>query len=99
MKKKIAVVFNRMVVGGAEKALLNFLKVIDTEKYDVTLFTFSDTGAYFDEIPPKINVQFTSCKDAKKIFLDDLKNFRLARIIIGIYCRMMIRVVPRDAMK
>ena len=42
MRKKIAIVFNRMIVGGVEKALLNFLRAIDTERYDVTLFTFND---------------------------------------------------------
>ena len=41
MRKKIAVVFNRMIVGGAEVALLNFLRAIDTQRYDVTLFTLN----------------------------------------------------------
>lgn len=98
MKKKIAVVFNRMIVGGAEKALLNFLYAIDTERYDVTLFTFNDKGAYFDELPKDITVRFTAYDNAKMQFLDDVKHFRVNRIANGLYCRVMIRLC-RDQYK
>lgn len=98
MKKKIAVVFNRMVVGGAEKALIQFLKALDTEKYDVTLFTLNDKGAYFSDIPQGIKVNFTECPDSTKRFLDDIKHFRIMRVLNGIYCRIMIRLC-RDEYK
>lgn len=92
MRKKIAVVFNRMIVGGAEKALLSFLRAIDTERYDVTLFTLNDKGAYFEEIPGDITVRFTACDNAREQFMDDIKHFRVRLIVNGIYCRLMIRL-------
>lgn len=98
MRKKIAVVFNRMIVGGAEKALLSFLRAIDTERYDVTLFTLNDKGAYFEELPKDITVRFTAYDDAREQFWDDVKHLRVKRIANGIYCRVMIRLC-RDEYK
>lgn len=98
MKKKVAVVFNRMIVGGAEKSLLNFLRAFDTDRYDVTLFTLNDKGAYFDEIPKDIAVKFTQCADSREQFLDDLRYFRVGRVINGLWCRLMIRLC-RDEYK
>lgn len=97
-KKKIAVVFNRMIVGGAEKALLNFLRALDTNRYDVTLFTLNDKGAYFDEIPKDVEIRFTQCPDSRLLLSDDLKHFRIGRIINGLWCRIMIRIC-RDEYK
>lgn len=99
MKKKIAVVFNRMVVGGAEKALINFLKAIDTDKYDVTLFTFNDKGAYFEEIPSKIRVCFTECPDAKQMLLDDIIHFRFRNIVRGLLLRIKMRLIKNEYQK
>lgn len=98
MRKKIAVVFNRMIVGGAEKALLNFLRAIDTERYDVTLFTLNDKGAYYDELPADITIRFTVCENVRERFVDDIKHFRVKSIVNGIYCRVMIRLC-RDPYK
>lgn len=98
MRKKIAVVFNRMIVGGAEKALLNFLRAIDTERYDVTLFTLNDKGAYYDELPADITVRFTACDHSKEQFWNDIKHLRVKGIANGIYCRVMIRLC-RDEYK
>lgn len=98
MKKKIAIVFNRMVVGGAEKVLINLLKEIDTTKYDVTLFTYNDKGAYFADIPPSIRIQFTKHPEGKQILFNDIKKLRLLRVLKGLYCRVMIRLC-RDEYK
>lgn len=89
MKKKIAIVFNRMIVGGAEKALVNFLQGFDTERYDVTLFTLNDQSMYLEQLPKNVDIQFTEYKGSLK---DDLKHFALGRIINGICCRLMVRL-------
>ncbi len=99
MKKKIAIVFNRMIVGGAEKALLNFLDALDKERYDVTLFTFNDKGAYFDEIPDNVTIKFTQFTDSKKYFWDCVKKFKIIRVINAIYCRCMIRLCKDEYKK
>lgn len=98
MKKKIAVVFNRMIVGGAEKALLSFLDALDKEKYDITLFTLNDKGAYFDEIPDDVTIKFTQFADSKKYFWDCVKKLKFFKVLNAVYCRCMIRLC-RDEYK
>ena len=98
MKKKIAIVFNRMIVGGAEKALLNFIRALDTERFDITLFTLNNTGAYFDELPKDITIRFTACDNTQEQFWDDVRHIRIAKVVNGIYCRIMIRLC-RDEYK
>ncbi len=98
MKKKIAIVFNRMIVGGAEKALSNFLDALDKEKYDITLFTLDDKGAYFDEIPNGVEIKFTQFADSKKYFWDCVKTFKIFKVLNALYCRCMIRLC-RDEYK
>lgn len=99
MRKKIAIVFNRMIVGGVEKALLNFLRAIDTERYDVTLFTFNDKSPHYDELPADITVRFTACDHSKAQFWNDIKHLRIKGIANGIYCRVMIRVCQDEYKK
>ena len=99
MKKKIAIVFNRMIVGGAEKALLNFLDALDKERYDITLFTLDDKGAYFDEIPDNVTIKFTQFTDSKKYFWDCVKKLKFCKVLNAIYCRCMIRLCKDDYKK
>ena len=99
MKKKIAVVYNQMVVGGAEKALLGFLEAIDTDKYDITLYTYNDKGAFFEDISRNFPVQFTECIDSKKVLIDDMKCFRIFKVFKGIYYRIMARLCRDEHIK
>lgn len=55
-KKKILFFAPSLAIGGAERVLVNLLKKIDTDKYEVSLCLFSYTGVYFNEIPSAINV-------------------------------------------
>lgn len=57
--KKIIIVNNNMDVGGVQKALYNLLWAIH-DRYDVTLFLFSDTGTYMDQLPPDVKIQTCS---------------------------------------
>lgn len=54
--KKILIVSQAMEIGGAEKALLGLLEIIDTEKYDVDLFLYRHTGELLKEIPCNIRL-------------------------------------------
>jgi glycosyltransferase involved in cell wall biosynthesis len=96
MKKKIAIVFNRMIVGGAERSLLEFLRRIDQQKYEVTLFTRNDQGAFFNQIPAGIQVLFTECANPSAVLWDDLKHLRLFRVAKGITARLLIKVCKND---
>ena len=56
MKKKLLFLSPSLAIGGAERVLVNLLKKIDYNKYDVTLCLFSYTGVYFDELPKELKV-------------------------------------------
>lgn len=92
MKKKLAIIFSRMSVGGAEKSLLQLLQAIDTDRYDVDLLTLDGNGAYFDEIPENVHVRFLACPNATSILKEDLKHLYIGRVIKGLFLRLMIRL-------
>lgn len=47
-----------MNVGGVERSLVDLLKYIDYDKYEVDLVLFEELGDYIDEIPDSVNVKF-----------------------------------------
>lgn len=56
MKKKILFVGKSLKVGGIERALIEQLKSINYDIYDVYLFLFSHSGSYMSEIPNNISL-------------------------------------------
>ena len=66
MKKKIAIVHDRMNIGGTEKVMINMLKSFDYGKYDVTLWLLKDDGGLQKDIPSAVNVRLFS-NDSVKI--------------------------------
>lgn len=54
--KKIIIVNNNMQVGGVQKALYNLLWTIH-DQYEVTLYLFSGTGKYMENLPPDVKVE------------------------------------------
>lgn len=52
MKKvKILFLIHTLQVGGAERALVNLVNNLDPEKFDITVMTIIDTGAFRNKIP------------------------------------------------
>lgn len=87
-KKRIIIVNNNLKVGGVQKSLINLLWTIQ-DQYDVTLCLFSESGAYTENLPPRINVIAskgpfrylgTSQKECKNNFFDFIKRGVLALI-------------------
>lgn len=56
IKKKILFLAPSLEIGGAERVLVNLLKKIDLERYDISLCLYSKTGVYFEEMPPRIKI-------------------------------------------
>lgn len=50
MRKKILILIESLNVGGAEKALLSLLRLIDYSRYDVTLLLISYSGGFIGEL-------------------------------------------------
>ena len=48
--KKILFAVHTLQVGGAERVLLNILKNIDKDKYDITVLALVNDGIYIEEL-------------------------------------------------
>lgn len=58
MKKKLLFVNGHLNVGGVENSLVNVLKNIDFNLYEVDLLLLEDLGDYIDEVPKEVNIIF-----------------------------------------
>lgn len=94
MKKKIAVVFDHLIVGGAERSLIQFLRAIDPDRYDITLFTRTANNIYAKEIPDRIRIWPTAdmIQDPRTLLLDDLKHARIFQLIRSLWLRVLLRI-------
>ncbi len=54
--KSILFVINTMGIGGGEKALLELLKQINSEQYEISLFVLTGQGELLDQIPENIEI-------------------------------------------
>ncbi|MGL4739944.1 MAG: glycosyltransferase [Sarcina sp.] len=75
--KKILFTMPNLRGGGAEKVLIDILKNIDRNKFDITLFMISNTGVYVDEIPSYVKVKTATekLKLNERLCLAFLKKF------------------------
>ncbi|KPE51567.1 glycosyltransferase [Chryseobacterium indologenes] len=58
MKKKILIRIGSLRHGGAEKALINFLKNIPSDKYEIDLLINLYSGQYIKDVPAWINLHY-----------------------------------------
>ncbi|MGU3374226.1 glycosyltransferase [Chryseobacterium sp. M5A1_1a] len=58
MKKKILIRIGSLRHGGAEKVLINFLKNLPEDKYEVDLLINLYTGMYIKEVPSWVNLYY-----------------------------------------
>ena len=56
MKKKILICSHTLIIGGAERSLIDLLNCIDYKKYDVDLFLYRHIGEWMSEIPNQVNL-------------------------------------------
>ena len=57
MKKKIMFLMPAMIIGGAEKVLLNFFDIMDYDRYEVDLYVGTFSGELINQVPPQVNVK------------------------------------------
>lgn len=58
MKKKILFVIDILRGGGAEKVLVDTVKYLDKNKFDITVLSVFDGGKYVDEIKKYVNYKY-----------------------------------------
>lgn len=54
--RKILFVIPSLIIGGAEKSLVNLLNLIDLKKYDVSLLMFKPEGDFLQQIPSGVHI-------------------------------------------
>ena len=84
-KKKILIFHYNLQGGGAERVLVNLLKYLNLNKYDVTLKTIFGSGPYVKDIPEGVNY---SC-----VFKREFKGFNTMMKALpgGFWHRLFIR--------
>jgi len=74
MKKKIAFFANKLGIGGIGRAIINYVNMIDKDKYDVTLFLNHKEGMYLDEVDSKVKVISLDISESKNLLIRKVKN-------------------------
>lgn len=63
--KKVLIVTDRLIMGGIEKILINILKNMDNERYNVTLYLPVPGGDLENELPKNVKVRYIYQKDPR----------------------------------
>lgn len=94
MKKKIAIITNKMEMGGCEKALISMLKEIDFDLYDITLYVRESGGVLQQHLPRQIKVKEIVCghSNINNIIRYYFINRRYWNIIKAIYYRIKLKI-------
>lgn len=92
--KRILICCNRtMSIGGIERSLTSFLRVLDTKNNEVLLVLHDQKGTLHKELPlDGIEVFYVDSIDPSSILTEDIKHFRFLQVIRGIWNRAMLRL-------
>jgi glycosyltransferase involved in cell wall biosynthesis len=90
LKKKLLFVNGHLNVGGVENSLVNVLKNIDFDLYEVDLLLLEGSGDYIDEIPKDINIIFYDLSTAYGPFLKCIVNNIKNRYWFGLNLRLVL---------
>ena len=85
-KTKILFLIETLAEGGAENVLINLLKYLDYNKYDVTVQTVVNVGIYREQLPEQVHYKTYYKKGYPHLFIPRNKLFnprRLYKRIIG----------------
>lgn len=94
MKKKLLFVINTLSRAGAETALLELLRQLDPERYDVSLFVLTGQGELVSELPPYVRLLNTDY-DNVSVLSRAGKRKLMRRILRSLCLRgMVIRLFP-----
>lgn len=81
MKKKVLIMTYCLQYGGVEIALVNMLKNIDYNKYEVDVLITDNINYYANEIPKEVNIIFSKLKSLKELFSLYLKKFKFLKAL------------------
>ena len=85
-KKEIAFFAKRLGIGGIGRAIINYVNLIDKDKYDVTIFLEKMEGEYLKEVNQDIKIINFNLNDNKNVLLRKAINFfKLLKFYIKYY--------------
>ncbi|HAT4243745.1 glycosyltransferase [Clostridium perfringens] len=84
---KLLIIGMSLNVGGAEKSLVNFLNMIDYNKYEIDLLLFQKKGVFLKQIPNEVNL--VDVPEIEVLFQSIIKTikeykFDLLKVFLGI---------------
>lgn len=91
--KKILFIINSLGGGGAEKALIEFLRHIDYTRYEVSLCLVFHEGCYLSDVPPEVRVFWLYERERNFVHRKSLKIYRNhgIRTLLRLRARRKIR--------
>lgn len=95
-KRKIAFVSNTMCVGGVERVLLELLKSLDYDRYEVTLYLRSSEGELLSEVDERVHIRYWGIVDSEASLYALIGIFRLSTVFRGIFNRGLARLHSND---
>ena len=72
MKRTILFLNGHLRAGGAERSLVEILRHLDYERFEVDLLLFEDYGEYVDELPVEVNLHLGDLTRASGPMLSSL---------------------------
>ena len=80
MKKRILFTHWSMVIGGIETALINLLKRLNPNQYEIDLLLEKKTGEFLDRVPPYVNIidveSIGLLCGSKKMLFKEMRHFK-----------------------
>jgi glycosyltransferase involved in cell wall biosynthesis len=99
LKKKILFVNGHLNVGGVENSLINVLKSIDYNYYDIDLILFEELGDYSKEVPKEVNIIYYDLSKAYgpilQCILQSIKNGNWFALILRLIFLMEKVIGPK----
>lgn len=98
-KKKIAFVLDGAIVGGVETALMQMLQKIDTNRYEIHLFTNVKGNPCVGQIPECVKIVDLDDFDLRLNFFRALQNGKLRRVTELLWWYLKIKLSKSDFKK
>lgn len=98
-KERVAFVHGPLVVGGAEKALINMLRFFDYDRYDVTLWLRDDSGPMQVQVDPRVTIKYWGehlAQNYGKYVKELLKGGKWGTLARSLCCRFLSKLFLHD---
>ena len=89
MKKKILFINGHLNTGGVEKSLLDILKHLDYNRYDVDLLLLEGLGDYASELPGQVHLKLHCLKNTYGSFIYSLRQCIAKRDYLCFWIRIL----------